>query len=340
MIEDELGGPQAQAVVESMARRLHSARGVLITSHVQPDGDALGSELALALGLEALGKRVVVANSDPCPKKYDFLDPQRRVVVHATPTGPDDYRDLDLGVLLDTSEPERAGRVQPALLAGWRPRICLDHHVARPSPLFHDHWIAEASPSAATLVLRLLDVLSVPIDAAIALGLFVGLATDTGWFRYSNTGALALRDAARLRETGLDLEDLYRRIYEEFSSERLRVQGRFAASHRLEMDGRFAWSLIDRAMLDEAGLPAEELDGVSGDLRTIRGVAITATILEPQSGKLKVSLRSRGRVSVEGVARSFGGGGHSKAAGFRYEGNLDALLALLRPRIAAALPPR
>jgi phosphoesterase RecJ-like protein len=335
-LEEELGGAAAGKLVRAMAERLRAARGVLLTAHVFPDGDALGSELALALGLERLKKRVRVVNSDPAPEKYRFLDPRGKIEVVSAKRGVD-LSDVDLGVLLDTSEPSRAGLLEKSFFGEGLERMCLDHHPGPNSPLFRHHWVAEGAAATGVMVLRLLDALEVEIDPPIATALWVAIATDTGWFRFPNTTAATLRDAARLRAAGADPDDLHRRIYEESSLERLLLLGKLLSGLRSELGGRFVWSLLERRLLDEVGVGYQELDGFSEALKAARGAEVVALVVETEPGSFKVSLRARGEVAVNAIAGEFGGGGHRRAAGFRAAGDSREILARLRSKVESAL---
>jgi bifunctional oligoribonuclease and PAP phosphatase NrnA len=337
MVDEELGGAQAGRLVAEMAGAIRGARQVLITSHVNPDGDALGSEVGLLLGLAQIGKRARVVNDHPAPEKYRFLDPRGAVEVLDHEPGPGSFPDVDLGILLDTSEPPRTGRLEKSFFRPGLRRICLDHHPGPPRALFEHHWIAPASPAAANLVLRLLDALGVTLDRSIAAALFVALATDTGWFRFANTTPLALRDAARLVAAGLDLEGLHRTIYGEFRPARVMLLGKLLSGIRLELGGKFAWSLLDRETLRGSGVALEELDGLSEELKTIGGAELVALITETERGSFKVSLRSRGALPVNGIAADFAGGGHARAAGFRISGDREAVMARIVERVRKEL---
>lgn len=336
-LEEELGGPTAGRLLDDMVRRIRAARGILVTSHVQPDGDALGSEIGLALGLRKLGRPVRVVNDHPPPAKYRFLDPAGLVQTPPDPAAPGPWEGIDLAILLDASDPARAGRLEGRLLAPGLARLCLDHHPGPPDPRFAGHWVAERAPATGCLVLRLLDALGVAPDRPIAEALFTAIATDTGWFRYSNTSPLALRDAARLIEAGVEPEPLHARIYEDSSPERLVLLGRLLSGLRVEMGGRFVWSLLDRAALDSSGVPGEEMDGFSETLKAVSGAEVVAAVVEQVPGVYKVSLRARGDVAVNAIAAGFSGGGHRKAAGFRATGDLQGILERLRAKVEPAL---
>ena len=185
--------------------------------------------------------------------------------------------------------------------------------------------------------MRLLDVLGAEIDRAAAEALFVAIATDTGWFRFSNTTPLALGDAARLLGKGLDVEGLHRRVYEGFRPERIVLLGKVFAELRMELGGRFAWSLVDQTALARSGIPYEELDGFSEELKKVGGVEAVALLVEIAPRAYKCSLRAKGQVEVNKIAARFGGGGHVKAAGFRISGGGDEVARALVEEVRRAL---
>jgi phosphoesterase RecJ-like protein len=335
-IESELGGERAAAELGRIAARIREAGPIAITTHIHPDGDALGSEIALASGLRRLGKTVRVLNADPAPDKYAFLDPDR-LLETAPAVGPPDLGAFDLGILLDAGEPSRTGSLEPAFFGSRFDRICLDHHPGPSSDLFALRWIAPASPATGDLVLRLLDELGVGIDRTAATALLVAVATDTGWFRFSNTTSLALRDAARLLEAGIEIEEIHRRIYEDMGLPRTVLLGRVLAGIRTDIGGRFAWALIDHETLEGSGVPMEDLDGFTEQLKGIGGVDLVAFLVEMAPRAFKVSLRSKGSADVRAIAAAFGGGGHVKAAGFRTKGDPEEVIRALVDRVREEL---
>lgn len=309
---------------------------VLVTSHVQGDGDSVGSSVALALGLRRLGKEAGVLLTD-LPEKYGFLVPAGLAEVPATPPGPEYYEGWDVGVLLDASEPSRIGDHEAGFFGASFPRICIDHHLVDPRPEFVEHHIEPGAPSSGSIVLRLLDALGVGLDDAIALALFVAIATDTGWFRFSNTTPDVFRDAGRLATRGIRLDEIYRRVYECFSLARVKLQGEVIARMRSELDGALVWSYLDRGLIVSSGVPRSSFEGLIDPLRAVMGSDVSALLTETEPDRWKLSLRSSERVNVRTVASRFGGGGHARAAGASLAGDLDAVSRRLREEVRRAL---
>jgi phosphoesterase RecJ-like protein len=329
---DDASGRPAGEVLAEMAAAIRASHGFLVTSHINPDGDAVGSEAALALALRDLGKAVRVVNSQPVPEKFERLLPGGLFEIACEPPGGGprglpggELSSFDWCIVLDTSEPERTGALQGVVFAPGQKRMCLDHHRRRGASAFDQHLSSESAPATASLVLRLLDSLEVRLRSEIALCLWVGLATDTGWFRFANSSAPAFHDAARLVACGLAPELLYEEIYGSLSLVRARLLGRMLAGLQSELGGALVWSYAGRKELAELGARLEDLDGVIDYLKMVRGARVAALISENEPGACKVSLRALGDANVEQVARRFGGGGHVKAAGFRYRGPVERL---------------
>lgn len=335
-LTDDVSGKPARAVLAAMAAALRSGQSFLITSHVNPDGDALGSEAALAIGLQRLGKQAQVINHHGVPEKFRPLFPAGLLETASEDTlrllGP-----FDWCVVLDTAEPGRLGAVEPVVFRPGQRRMCLDHHRTPPSVRYDQQLVLVRAPATASLVLRLLDCLDVDLSRDIAQSLWIGLSTDTGWFRFANTDPTALEDAARLVSCGIDTEALYERIYGSQTLSRARLVGEVLAALRSELDGRFVWSCVDQAMLRRATVAVAELDGLVETLKSISGARIVALVVEHEPGKHKVSLRGLGDACVEPIARGFSGGGHDKAAGFKYHGPMERLMTELRNAVRSAL---
>lgn len=334
---DAMSGRPADEVMTSIAARLRAADRLLVTAHVQPDGDALGSQVALAEGLRRLGKTVRILNGERPPEKYRGLLPDEVFDLVETPEQLTACGPADLCVLLDTSEPERAGRFQERFFAPGQERICLDHHVCRGPSAFDEHLVVTEAPATGNLVLALLDKLGVAPDRTMAQALWIAISTDTGWFRYPNATEWAFHDATRLTRQGLDLEALHARIYLDSPLRRTRILGQVLASIEEELGGQFIWALLRQEQISAENLNVEELSGMVDSLKTVQGAQVMAFIVELAPQQFKISLRARGDANVERVARKFGGGGHAKAAGCSFEGAADDLLSTLRGLVGAEL---
>ena len=338
------GRNSSSGSLADLVSHFRRARRVVILSHAQPDGDALGSAIGLALGLRGVGKQPV-AVFEGVPPHYDFLtegsdsstETDSVVKIFETSPGPDFFAEFDLGVVLDASDPPRVGNFEADFFGASLDKVCIDHHLAEPLPVYAGHVIEPESASTGQLVLRLLDLLEVPLDRSIATALFVAVATDTGWFRFGNTRPDVLEVAARLLALGLQPDELYSLIYERISEARLHLQGVVESNAVVELGGDFVYSCIDFQLLQTSGVQRAELEGVIDPLRTVDGSEVVALLTEIAPQSWKISLRSRGLVRVDVIAKKLGGGGHAMAAGARDQGTRDEVVELLRKRVEEAL---
>lgn len=325
---ESVHGRPVLEVLSDIAKTVRAADRFVLAAHVGPDGDALGSLVALTLGLRSLGKAARAVTAQDIPKRYRALLPAG--VLESL--RPEDFvREapaVDWFFVLDTSEPERIGGFRELFFAGGARRICIDHHRTQSGAGYERELVVPDAPATGSLVLALLDELGVELTPAVAQALWLAVATDTGWFRFSNTGPWALLDAARLSAHRVDVEGIYDRVYNDLSPERARLVGHVLQRAHIELDGDLVWAELLLADRGDVGLA--ELDGVIDYLKLIEGARVIALIVEVEPGRFKMSLRARGDAEVEGLARTFGGGGHAKAAGCRFTGRLEDLVEQLR----------
>lgn len=296
-------------------RHLRNARSVLVLTHYRPDGDAIGSQLALGLALQRAGKTVAMWNDDPVPAKFRFLTGASHITAP-----PRRARAFDVVVAVDSSTWSRLG-TGTERIASRRCLINIDHHVS--NERFGDlNWIEPNASATGQLIYRLLQRARLPIDRDLATALFVALSTDTGSFSYANTTAESLRMAARLVAAGVDVGAVSRQVYESYPCARLHLLQRVLADLKLAHHRRLAYYWVTNEMLEESRAKREDIEGVIDYARSIDSVVVAILFEElPEPGKVRVSFRSKDRrVSVDTIARQFGGGGHAEAAGARLEG--------------------
>ena len=305
-------------MIHSIADIIRKGRRFLVTSHVRLDGDAVGSELALYEALRGLGKEAVVYNQDRTPRMYAFL-PDAGVIVNRL--GP--LEGFDAVFVLDCSEIERVGDEAPRI-AGIRQIVNIDHHISNDRYGHLTLTDPEAS-STGEMVYRLLDGMGIEITKDMAVNLYTAILTDTGAFRYSNTGPGTFAVAGRLLEKGADPAWIAQQVYETFPAVKIRLLARALTTLEFDWQGRIAALTVTKKMLDEAGAEWEHTEGFVEYPRAVEGVQVAAFLSEIGDGLYKVSLRSKGRFSVEAVARKFGGGGHINAAACRIQGDADTV---------------
>ncbi len=316
-----------QNTYHRVAVELRKARSVVIGSHVKPDGDAVGSVLALTLALRDLGIPAVPTLADDAlpPATYSFL-PGFSLYVPAAELAPP-----GVFVALDSPNPERLG-IAAGLMSAAAVSIVCDHH---PDNIgFGDvNVIDPAAAASGQMVWRVLAALDYKPTADVALCCWVALTTDTGRFSYSNTSPDALRDGAAMVEAGVDPAESNRLVYESRSLASIVLEGIVVSRLTVANDGRVAYSWIDEADYGETGASPEETEHLIDALRALGGIDVVV-LFRCHPDTVRVNLRSKAGFDVGAVSRRFGGGGHAPAAGFTFEGSFDSLL----PALLALLP--
>jgi bifunctional oligoribonuclease and PAP phosphatase NrnA len=299
-----------RAIIEA----LEPCRTILISVHRNPDGDALGSQLALMLALEKMRKTVTAHNLDPVPEVYRFL-PQADRIRAGRPVS----SHYDAHIVLD-GEPPRTG-----LFDGTYPAqtlINIDHHVTNPRS-WQLTWLDEDASATGEMIYKLIRRLDVSIDRDIALCLFTSIFTDTGSFRYTNTTPESMRISAELLEAGADPWLVTENVYESFAFRRIKLLGAVLSSMERSADGRVAWVVVTDELYRRTGTTSEDTENFINFVRSVKGVEVAVLLRQIGEAQYKISLRSKGRVDLSGLAQSFGGGGHRNAAGGVMSGTID-----------------
>jgi phosphoesterase RecJ-like protein len=287
----------------------------LLTSHIRPDCDALGSELGMAGVLESLGKHVLVVNAQETPPNLRFIDPGHHLKTLGVDVQLHDLDTVEVLMVLDTSAWAQLGTMAEVVRATKAHKLILDHHVGEDdmgAELFKNPQ-AEAT---GRLVLEAAHHLGVRITPQMAKPLFAAIATDTGWFRFGSTSPATLRFAAELVDAGAVPSEIFAELYEQDSLPRLQLRGRILARTKTELDGRLAYTAAMREDFAATGALASDTEDVINMTLAIAGTEVAVIFVEQPTGGFKLSFRSRtARVDCNEVARTFGGGGHKAAAG-------------------------
>lgn len=308
----------------TIAAGIRAANVIYIAGHENPDGDAIGSMLALRLALLDTGRTVAVATPTPPPQRYDFLPGFDEIAGELPSTSP------DLAIALDCDGFSRLANLRPAFEVA--PVVAdVDHH--RPESAFGDlRFVNPGFPATATMVMAILRQMDYALTASVASCLYVGLITDTGGFRFTNTSPAAMRDAASLLEAGADPANLARRCFSVRPLGAALLQGRALRSLTRHLDGRVLLATLSQTDFDETNTSPEHTDGLIDDFRDVIGADVAVMLKQTAPDAWGVSLRSQA-VNVADVAASFDGGGHKLAAGCTIQGEL----ADVRERLLAAL---
>jgi phosphoesterase RecJ-like protein len=286
----------------------------MIAAHIDPDGDAVGSVLALSAALEAIGKKTFLYSSNPVPKYFKFLPGRGKFVSGLRPVLKKD----PVLVLLDCNSPERAA------LEGshFRKSIVIDHHETE-KDFGNVRWIEHTAAATGMMVYDLIKALRVKITKDMATNLYTAIAVDTGTFRYSNTTSEVLRASAELVDAGAEPNRISHCLYETWEYERFRLL--VSALNTLEVRDGVGIIHITKKMYSDTGTSAEDTENFSNFPRMIGSVKVAVLLRELEEGGWKASLRSRGDVNVARIAVKFGGGGHKNAAGFRNNSDLKTI---------------
>ena len=306
----------ARSTFEEIGRAFREHQRFAILSHVRPDGDALGSQLALALSLKQLGKDVRVWNEDGMLEKYSFL--ARAQLLTKPPSGPED---VDVAIALDTAIQNRLGTAFQAIRTAkiW---INIDHHPSNPG--YGDLvYVDPTAPATGQILFELIKSERLPFDRAIAENLYVAISTDTGSFQYPNTTARTFEIAAKLVRAGVDVGQINQQVYENYPRRRVELLRELLRTMRFEGGGRVASFSLSLKTAAELGVLPEDNEGLIDHLRAIRGVIVAVFFEELTDGKVRVSMRSKSeKTDVCAICQKFGGGGHTLAAGARVRGSL------------------
>jgi phosphoesterase RecJ-like protein len=308
------------------AEAIGSADELALACHISPDGDALGSVIAMAHAAVAAGKQVVASFGSPfvVSDTYDFLDLSVLVPPDEFPAEP------QVMVVFDVAAADRLGELtRAAERAGTL--VVVDHHVTNEG--FGDVVVVDpGAAAAAQLAYYLIGELGWPMSRQVATALLAGIVSDTGRFQYSCTDAEVLRVAACLVDAGARPEEIGQNLYESAPFGYLYVSAAVLGRARLEEELSLVWSVLYEEDMSNARIGPEDVDPLIDDLRIVRGAEVAALVKETAAG-WKVSLRSRGGVDVGAIAAAEGGGGHHNAAGFSADGEIDGIVAGIRAHL-------
>jgi phosphoesterase RecJ-like protein len=311
-----------QQVIEVLSR----CKRVLVTTHVRPDGDALGSTAALVLGLKQRGIAAEMLLLSHLPRKYAFVYQENQIPFHDAEAGWPEGLSLnafDAFVVVDTGTWSQLPGLREKVLAYAGPKVVIDHHLTQEDWADVKLVVTEAA-AAGEIVAELLEDWDVKFDAGMASVLYVALVSDTGWFQFSNTRPFTMRLAATLMEAGVDTDRLYQLLYQNERKERIALQARALGSLELLKDGRLAVMRVTNADFEVTGANVPDTENLINLPLQIASVEVSILMTEPRDfGPVRMSLRSKGQVDVAKFAEQFGGGGHARASGLKLEGSFQ-----------------
>ena len=312
--------------MEQILKHIKESRRILVASHAEPDGDCLGSLVALGLALSKLDKIITMLNPSPIPAVYRFLPGVERIVSQIK-----EATAYDMAIILDCGDIVRVGE-NSSIVDRIALVVNIDHHVSN-TRFGHLQLIDTDACATAEIVYRLINALEIPFDKAIATSIYLGILTDTGSFRFSNTNPAAFAISKAMTDIGVEPHAVAQRVFGTYSLGRIKLLNMALNSIEISDNGKLSLMTISRSMLNATGTSTEDIDGLINYARRIEDVKVAALIHEIKNGAGKftnmnryhVSLRSDNTVDVAKIAAKFGGGGHTSAAGFKIESTLVAL---------------
>ncbi|RLB86029.1 MAG: bifunctional oligoribonuclease/PAP phosphatase NrnA [Deltaproteobacteria bacterium] len=305
--------------MDQIIRYLKNSNHILIATHINPDGDAIGSLTAMGLSLDVLNKKTTLYNESSIPAVYRFLPAANRVVRNIK------NENYDLAVILDCGNLKRIG-MAVSVVRQIPIIINIDHHVTN-THFGHFQLIDTSACATAEIIYRLIKQMDVPINKAIATSIYTGILTDTGSFRFSNTTRASFSICQEMVGLGVDPYYIAQHVYGTYSLGRIKLLNLALDSIKISDNGKLSLMTLTQEMFHETHTQAEDVDGLINYAKRIEDVKVAALIMEKRNSKKKlnkisrfdVSLRSDGTVDVASIAASFGGGGHFIAAGFSIE---------------------
>ncbi len=309
----------------------------LVTSHVRPDGDALGSELGVLGILKHFGKDVRIVNASLTPPRYDFLDPTGSLIEHlGTQIRPDDLGDREAAIIVDLSSWGQLGDMAPVIRDFPGPRLVIDHHVSQ-DDLGAIYLKDTNAESCGTLVLQAAKAVGAAITSPMATALLTAIAMDTGWFRHPSTNAGTLRAAADLMDAGAAIDSTYKLLFERNTLGRLKMMGETLASLQTDLDGRVAYAIVTRDDFDRTGAVPPDTEDLVDFTVSVRGVEVGILFIELKQGGIKLSMRARNGFDCSKLTGLYGGGGHRAAAGATLPDPMSEAVPMVLAAVRAAI---
>ena len=329
------GSTTLSSAIADVIPSLLNARRPVLTTHVNPDGDGLGSELALAEWFTSRGAKPSIINHSPTPVVFQWMDEHSRIRCYDPGADSEAIASADVIIVVDTNSPDRLRSMKDAVLASRATKICIDHHL-EPERFADRYLIDDSATSTGEIIFRLLT--SIPgttLTSSIATSLYTAIMTDSGSFRYPRVVPETHRIIATLLACGADPVQIYSRVFEQWSNGRMHHLGDMLAGMTTHYQGRLACAVITREMFRRSGTIEEDTDTFTTYPMSIAGVVAGILLIELPDG-VKISFRSKGNIRINELAKMFGGNGHANAAGASVHGvTLDAI----RQQIITAAEP-
>jgi bifunctional oligoribonuclease and PAP phosphatase NrnA len=317
-----------KASFHEIADAINRANRIVILSHVRPDCDAIGSQLALLLSLQQLGKDVTAWNEDGLPESYRFLE--KSSLVQQPPSEPEEF---DLAIALDTASQQRLGTTLQAI-RGANQWINIDHHASNPG--YGDLvYIDTVAPATGQIVYEFIRAEKLPFSRVAADALYAAISTDTGSFRYSNTTARTFEIAGELIKSGANAARIANKLYESYPKRRVQLLGQLLPQASFDSSDQVASMSLTNETKQRLQIQPDDIDGLIDYVRAVDTVVVAIFFEELADGKIRLSMRSKDdQVDVNKICGEFGGGGHPRAAGARIRGNMEEVRSKVIKRVS------
>jgi len=304
---------------------IQNGKRFILTTHINADGDGIGSEIALLHYLRELGKDVHVFNHNPTPENLEFLDRRGDLQLFDAARHNENVREADAVFILDISDWERLRELGKLLRQLSVTKICIDHHPLE--GVFGEiDLILTGASSTGEIMYDLLTKLGARLQGKMIEALYTAILTDTGGFRFSNTSPRAHQICADLLGRGVKPHHIYQEVYEKQSANKMRLLGQILNNLNFTKDGRLVWFAVTQAMMKATGTQPRDTEGFADFPRSIDGVELCLMFLETEKRQVKISFRSKGKIVINGLANRYGGGGHPYASGALVDGNFQQVV--------------
>ena len=302
---------------------INNATSIMLTTHENPDGDGLGAESGLYYHLKEQNKDVRIINYSPLPREYKYLNPDNIFECYDNESHDDWIKDIDLVIVFDVGDFLRIRTLVNTIEKYDIETMNIDHHPHPDDNVFTYNLVNLSAAATGCMVYDYLKVVrEKPISKNSLLGIYTAMMTDTGCFRYSNTDNKCHEIAIECLNIGIETHKIYQHIYENSTRSRVKLMGEFLSNLEYELDGAFAWFIISNEMMKVANAKRSDVDGFTDMVRTISGVEVSLMIFQQNDSSCRINFRSKGRYSVNDIAKELGGGGHAFAAGAVVNGSL------------------
>jgi len=302
---------------------INNATSIMLTTHENPDGDGLGAESGLYYHLKEQNKDVRIINYSPLPREYKYLNPDNIFECYDNESHDDWIKDIDLVIVFDVGDFLRIRTLVNTIEKYDIETMNIDHHPHPDDNVFTYNLVNLSAAATGCMVYDYLKVVrDKPISKNSLLGIYTAMMTDTGCFRYSNTDNKCHEIAIECLNIGIETHKIYQHIYENSTRSRIKLMGEFLSNLKYELDGTFAWFIISNEMMKVANATRSDVDGFTDMVRTISGVEVSLMIFQQNDSSCRINFRSKGRYSVNDIAKELGGGGHAFAAGAVVNGSL------------------